>query len=72
MPEGAGADYMSTTNVALIDPAQLKRIESTHGGFLYQHLIAVACMFHAAGGSYEAVVVERDEDIELERTGGRW
>ena len=32
---------------AVLDPAQLKRIESVHKGFLYQHLYAVGCLFLA-------------------------
>lgn len=60
------------TNPTPIDSAQLARIESTHKGFLYQHLIGVACMFKIATGLGTAVVVERDEDIEIARTDGHW
>ncbi len=55
-----------------IDAAQLVRIESTHKGFLYQHLVGVACMFQVALGHGRAVIVERDEDIEVDHENGRW
>lgn len=48
-----------------LDSRQLARIESVHRGFLYQHLYAVACLFHAANGGVTHIVVENDEDIEL-------
>lgn len=37
-----------------------------HGGFLYQRLYAVGCLFLAAKAGASEVVVERDEDIEIE------
>jgi hypothetical protein len=49
----------------VIDPAQLKRIESVHRGFLYQHLYAVGCMIKLASTEAGQVAVERDEDIEI-------
>jgi hypothetical protein len=49
----------------VLDPAQLKRIESTHRGFLYQHLFAVGALLLAQKGRVTMVAVERDEDIEL-------
>lgn len=55
-----------------VDPEQLRRIEKTHRGFLYQHLVGVALLFQLAQRSHEAVVVERDEDLEVVRTGERW
>lgn len=50
----------------VIDSAQLARIEATHRGFLYQHLYAVSCLFILASLETGAVLVERDEDIEIE------
>lgn len=57
--------------VSVLDAAQLNRIEAVHRGFLYQHLFAVACLLNAAKSGVTAVVVEADEDVELERQGGR-
>jgi hypothetical protein len=50
-----------------LDPRQLARIEAVHGGFLYQHLYAAACLFRAARAGLTHVVVENDEDVELVR-----
>lgn len=50
-----------------LDLRQLARIEAVHGGFLYQHLYAAACLFHAARAELTHVVVENDEDVELVR-----
>lgn len=50
----------------MLDARQIKRIEAVHGGFLYQHLYAVGCLFLAAKAGASAVMVERDEDIEIE------
>lgn len=36
-----------------------------HRGFLYQHLYAVGCLLRMASACADAVVVERDEDIEV-------
>jgi hypothetical protein len=49
---------------AVIDPAQLARIEATHRGFLYQHAYAAVCML-AIRGTEAEIVVEHDEDVEL-------
>jgi hypothetical protein len=49
----------------VLDPDQLKRIESVHRGFLYQHLYAAGCLLLAAGADASSVVVEADEDIEI-------
>jgi hypothetical protein len=49
----------------VLDPKQLKRIESIHRGFLYQHLYTAGCLLLAAGADASAVVVEADEDIEI-------
>lgn len=54
-----------------LDPRQLVRIEAVHGGFLYQHLYAAACLFKAARAGVTHVVVENDEDVELIRDGER-
>ena len=54
----------------IIDPAQLKRIESVHRGFFYQHLFAVGCLFRLAGQEAGTIHVERDEDIEID-TGNK-
>lgn len=60
---------MSTsTHPPVLDPAQLRRIESTHRGFLYQHLYGVGCLLLAPRHSVTDVKVERDEDIELRTT----
>ncbi|MEQ9813325.1 MAG: ATP-binding protein [Azospirillaceae bacterium] len=48
-----------------LDARQLARIEAVHRGFLYQHLYAAACLFHAASSGVTHVVVENDEDVEL-------
>lgn len=48
-----------------MDAAQLRRIENVHRGFLYQHLYAVACLLSAQNAGASAIVVERDEDIEI-------
>ncbi len=48
----------------VIDTEQLKRIESVHRGFLYQHLYAVACILNLGMREKGEVRVERDEDVE--------
>lgn len=48
-----------------LDPIQLRKIESVHRGFLYQHLYAVGCLLLAGSNSSTLIRVERDEDIEL-------
>lgn len=48
-----------------LDPVQEARIQAMHRGFLYQHLYAVGCLFEAAAAGLTAVVVERDEDVEI-------
>ncbi|WP_122581861.1 SEC-C metal-binding domain-containing protein [Pseudomonas viridiflava] len=57
--------------IDVLDPAQLKRIEFVHKGFLYQHLYAVGCLLVAASSGVKEVLVELDEDIELSIDGGR-
>ncbi|MEM9512010.1 MAG: ATP-binding protein [Cyanobacteria bacterium P01_E01_bin.48] len=54
-----------------LDPRQLVRIEAVHGGFLYQHVYAAACLFQAAAAGLTHVVVENDEDVELVRPDER-
>ncbi|MGP3710342.1 YecA family protein [Brucella sp. RRSP16] len=56
---------------AVIDAAQLGRIESVHRGFLYQHLYAVACLLMAQRAGASAIVVEHDEDLEIVLTDRR-
>jgi hypothetical protein len=55
----------------VLDPDQLKRIESTHRGFLYQHLFAVGSLLLAQEAGVARVVVERDEDLEIVSTPER-
>jgi hypothetical protein len=62
-------DQLKTVDV--LDPAQLKRIESLHRGFLYQHLYGVGCLFMAQASGVKEVLVELDEDIELCTDAGR-
>lgn len=57
--------------VSVLDPEQAVRIAAMHGGFLYQHLYTVGCLFQAAGAGVIAVVVERDEDVEVILPSGR-
>lgn len=52
--------------LGVLDPAQLRRIEATHSGFLYQHLYAVACLLTASRLGWTRLLVEGDEDIELQ------
>lgn len=54
----------------VLDPAQLKRIEAVHKGFLYQHLYAVGCLFLAQASGVREVLVELDEDVELSLDSG--
>jgi hypothetical protein len=54
----------------VLDSAQLKRIESVHKGFLYQHLYAVGCLFLVQSSEVNEVLVELDEDVELSTDSG--
>ncbi|MGY3960916.1 SEC-C metal-binding domain-containing protein [Aeromonas popoffii] len=56
--------------LAVLDSAQLTRIEAVHRGFLYQHLYAVGCLLLAPKLAIDIVQIELDEDIELV-AGGR-
>ncbi|WP_395598887.1 ATP-binding protein [Pseudomonas sp. A1437] len=60
-----------TPHDGVLDPAQLKRIESVHKGFLYQHLYAVGCLLLAQSSGVREVLVERDEDVELNTEAGQ-
>jgi tetratricopeptide (TPR) repeat protein len=55
----------------VLDMGQLKRIESVHRGFLYQHLYTVGCLLLAQEAEVESIMVELDEDIELVTAQGR-
>lgn len=55
--------------LAVLDSAQLNRIEAVHRGFLYQHLYAVGCLLLAPKLAIDIVQVELDEDIELAAEG---
>jgi hypothetical protein len=54
-----------TTELTVLDPEQLRRIEAVHKGFLYQHLYAASCMLLAGMAGASAIIVEADEDIEI-------
>lgn len=56
---------------AVLEPAQLVRIEATHRGFTYQGLYAVACCLAMDSSMTASVSVELDEDIELQRAESR-
>jgi Cap4 dsDNA endonuclease len=49
----------------VLDPTQLKRIQATHRGFLYQHLFAVGTLLLAQQEAIEKLALERDEDLEV-------
>ena len=55
----------------VLNPEQLKRIESMHRGFLYQHLFAVGCLLVAQRAGVLRVIVEQDEDLELNLADSR-
>ena len=50
----------------VLDQEQLRRIQATHRGFLYQHLFSVGCILKLQGFETGEVRVERDEDVEVE------
>nr|WP_313634989.1 SEC-C metal-binding domain-containing protein [Brevundimonas diminuta] len=56
---------LSPKRPTVLDPAQLVRIESVHGGYLYQHLYAALCLMAAGAIGAKLVLIETDEDIEL-------
>ncbi|MGO4413951.1 AAA family ATPase [Cupriavidus sp. KB_39] len=53
----------------VVDKAQLRRIEATHKGFLYQHFYGVACLLLVSQLGWTRMRVEVDEDLELEFSG---
>jgi hypothetical protein len=55
----------------VLDAAQLIRIEAVHRGFLFQHLYAVAILLTSRGEAGASLIVERDEDVEIERSADR-
>jgi len=57
--------------IDVVDKAQLRRIEATHKGFLYQHFYGVACLLMVGQLGWTRMRVEVDEDLELE-FGGRY
>lgn len=56
---------MSTPPFPVLDPGQLRRIESVHGGFLYQHLFGAGILLLAPSTGVLSVLPERDEDVEV-------
>jgi len=52
--------------IDVVDKAQLRRIEATHKGFLYQHFYGVACLLMVGQLGWTRMRVEADEDLELE------
>lgn len=55
--------------IDVVDIAQLRRIEATHKGFLYQHFYCVACLLMVRQLGWTRMRVEVDEDLELEFNG---
>ncbi|MEU8295625.1 dsDNA nuclease domain-containing protein [Streptomyces pseudogriseolus] len=49
----------------VLDAEQLRRINSTHRGFAYQHLYAVGCLLRLREAEARLLRVEFDEDIEV-------
>ena len=47
-----------------VSASQLARIEAVHSGFLFQHLVAVACILETPNSGASGVAVEVDEDVE--------
>ncbi|KQV30370.1 ATP-binding protein [Massilia sp. Root335] len=62
-------DQPTRETIDVVDKAQLRRIEATHKGFLYQHLYGVACLLMVDQLGWTRMRVEVDEDIELEFSG---
>nr|WP_172684626.1 hypothetical protein [Rhizobium rhizogenes] len=56
---------------SVLDPAQLRRIEAVHRGYLFQHLYAVQCLLSAATIAAREIAVESDEDVEIQLDGIR-
>ena len=59
----------SATPPQVLDVAQLRRIQGTHRGFLYQHIYAAYCYLASPQSGVIRIRVERDEDIELDLDG---
>lgn len=55
--------------IDVVDMVQLRRIEATHKGFLYQHFYCVACLLMVRQLGWTRMRVEADEDLELEFSG---
>ncbi len=70
-PAGQNRNDISSAIGTPLEPAQLKRIESVHRGFLYQHLYAVAFLLTSARLAGNSLTVERDEDVEFSTQGQR-
>ena len=49
----------------VVDSVQLRRIEATHRGFLYQHLYGVACVLMSGRSGWSRLMIEFNEDVEL-------
>jgi hypothetical protein len=64
-PAGQNRDLTTSDMSMPLGPAQLKRIESVHQGFLYQHLYAVSFLLTSARLTGNSLTVERDEDVEF-------
>jgi hypothetical protein len=64
VPNGENASLGEDEPVVL-DALQLVRIQSTHRGFLYQHVYAVCCFLAGPSTGVTRVRIERDEDIEV-------
>jgi hypothetical protein len=61
--------HSTIQTIDVVDKAQLRRIEATHRGFLYQHFYGVACLLMAGQLGWTRMRVEVDEDLELEFNG---
>lgn len=64
-------DQLTNATLPTLDPAQEIRIAAVHGGFLYQHLYATACLLTAGSAAATSVIIERDEDVEVVTASGR-
>ncbi|MGC3971586.1 MAG: dsDNA nuclease domain-containing protein [Pirellulales bacterium] len=54
-----------TVPYPVLDAAQLVRIQSTHRGYLYQHLYGAGCLLSASAASATSIIIEHDEDVEI-------
>ncbi|MBN8228785.1 SEC-C domain-containing protein [Corallococcus macrosporus] len=62
---------MNEGRPAVVDTAQLIRIEAVHRGFLFQHLYAVKALLRTPGTDVISVIIESDEDVEIVRPHSR-